>query len=206
MRTTLVALFTVWLALLQASTSQDLRSLLDDVSGAYAKLEPQTIRPAEGYLKYDYLIPAGYYQQMWDWDGFFIGSHLAHQSRDQAKYLKGWVLGFAGAIDKEGYVAGMITTKGPVPLNGQFGKFAMKPFLAQGAVIAAERLGDYQWVAPLWPNLRRVLAYRENTQYDPKWELFFWENAMQSGTDNNVALTNDPKDPDAILAVDLCTF
>jgi alpha,alpha-trehalase len=208
MRTTLAAFFTVWLAFLQASTSQDLRSLLDAVSGAYAKLEPQTIRPAEGYLKYDYLIPAGYYQQMWDWDGFFIGSHLAHQSRDQAKYLKGWALGFAGAIDKEGYVAGMITTKGPVPLNGKFGKFAMKPFLAQGAVLAAERLGDYQWVAPIWANLRRVIAYRENTQYDPKWELFFWEDAMQSGADNNVALTNDPKDPDAILilAADLCTF
>jgi neutral trehalase len=206
MRTTLAALFAVWLALLQANTSQDLRSLLDDVSGAYAKLEPRTIRPAEGYLRYDYLIPAGYYKQMWDWDGFFIGSHLAHQSRNQAKYLKGWVLGFAGAIDKEGYVAGMITTKGPVPLNGKFGKFAMKPFLAQGAVIAAERLGDYQWVAPIWANLRRVTTYRENTQYDPKWELFFWENAMQSGADNNVALINDPKDPDAILAADLCTF
>jgi alpha,alpha-trehalase len=29
---------------------------------------------------------------------------------------------------------------------------------------------------------------------------------MQSGADNNVALTNDPKDPSAILATDLCTF
>lgn len=29
---------------------------------------------------------------------------------------------------------------------------------------------------------------------------------MQSGEDNNVALTNDPRDRDAILAADLCTF
>ena len=206
MRTSLAALFVIWLAFMPANTSQDLQTLVTDISAAYTKLEPQTIRPAEGYIKYDYLIPAGYYQQMWDWDGFFIGSHLAHQSSEKAKYLKGWVLGFAGAIDKEGYVAGMITTKGPVPLGGKFGKFAMKPFLAQGAVIAAERIGDYQWVAPVWDNLRRVITYRENTQYDTKWELFFWENAMQSGADNNVALTNDPKDPSAILAVDLCTF
>ena len=206
MRTSLAALFVIWLAFMPANTSQDLQTLVTDISAAYTKLEPQTIRPADGYIKYDYLIPAGYYQQMWDWDGFFIGSHLAHQSSEKAKYLKGWVLGFAGAIDKEGYVAGMITTKGPVPLGGKFGKFAMKPFLAQGAVIAAERIGDYQWVAPVWDNLRRVITYRENTQYDTKWELFFWENAMQSGADNNVALTNDPKDPSAILAVDLCTF
>jgi alpha,alpha-trehalase len=206
MRTALADFFAVWLAFAQAEPSRELETLLHDVSAAYAKLEPQTIRPAEGYIKYDYLIPAGYYKQMWDWDGFFIGSHLAHQSSDQARYLKGWVLSFAGAIDKDGYVAGMITTKGPVPAGGKFGKFAMKPFLAQGAVIAAERLGDYQWVAPIWDNLRRVITYRENTQYDPRWELFFWENAMQSGADNNVALTNDPKDPSAILAADLCTF
>jgi alpha,alpha-trehalase len=54
--------------------------------------------------------------------------------------------------------------------------------------------------------MRRVLNYREKTQYDAKWGLFFWESAMQAGADNNVALTNDPKDRSAILAVDLCTF
>jgi alpha,alpha-trehalase len=86
------------------------------------------------------------------------------------------------------------------------GRFALKPVLAQGAVIASERLADYQWVAPVWDNLRRIIAYREKTQYDPKWELFFWETALQSGEDNNVALTNDPKHRNAILAVDLCAF
>jgi alpha,alpha-trehalase len=191
------------------SATPDLNLLLAQVSAAYVKLEPQSIRPAEGFIKYDYLIPGGYYKQMWDWDGFFIGSHLAHQSPQQARYLKGWVLGFASAIDKQGYVAGLITTDGPIPLgygSGHFGKFAMKPFLAQGAVIASERLGDYQWVAPIWDNLRRVIAYRERTQYDSHWQLFFWENAMQSGADNNLTLTNDPADPAAILATDLCTF
>jgi len=203
---TLAALLLVLLALTQANTSPEHKGLLDEVSGAYANLEAQTIRPAEGYIKYDYLIPGGYYRQMWDWDGFFIGCHLAHQGRDRAKYLKGWVLSFAGAMDGDGHIPGMITTKGPVPVNAQFGHFAMKPFLAQGAVIAAERLGDYQWVAPVWEELRRAITYRENTQYDRKWELFFWENAMQSGAVNNAALTNDPKDRNAILAADLCTF
>ena len=177
--------------------------LLTDVASAYAQLEPRSIRPAEGFIKYDYLIPAGYYKQMWDWDGFFIGCHLAHQSRKKAEYLKWWVLDFASAIDKDGYVAGCITTKGPRPLMG---KFAMKPFLAQGAVIASEHLGDYAWVRPVWEDLRKLVTYRESTQYDSKWGLFFWENAMSSGADNNVALTNDPNDKNAILAADLSTF
>jgi alpha,alpha-trehalase len=211
MRPTLAAFFAVWLAFPQANTTENLQPLLDNVASAYAKLEPQTIRPAEGYFKYDYLIPAGFYKQMWDWDGFFIGSHLAHQSREQAKYLKWWVLNFAGAvttINKDGWVPGVLhADKLPLPKPSPIlGWFTVKPFLAQGAVIASERLGDYQWVAPAWENLSRIVAYREKTQYDPKWQLFFWETAMQSGEDNNVALTNEPKDRNAILAVDLCTF
>jgi alpha,alpha-trehalase len=202
-------LSTVILALLLAfpilavDKPSDLAQTLTEVSAAYATLQPQSIRPAEGFIKYDYLIPAGYYKQMWDWDGFFIGCHLAQQSPDQAKYLKWWVLDFAGAIDQDGYVAGCITTKGSRPLMG---KFAMKPFLAQGAVIASERMGDYEWVRPVWESLRKVIAYREQTQYDPKYGLFFWENGISSGADNNVALTNDDKDKSAILATDISTF
>ncbi|MGO9302722.1 MAG: hypothetical protein ACLP3R_03335, partial [Candidatus Korobacteraceae bacterium] len=184
-----------------ADKPASLAQTLTDVSAAYAKLEPQSIRPAEGFIKYDYLIPAGYYKQMWDWDGFFIGSHLAQQGKPQ--YLKWWVLDFAGAIDQDGYVAGCITTKGPRPLMG---KFAMKPFLAQGAVIASERLNDYQWVRPIWESLRKVIVYREQTQFEPKYGLFFWENAISSGADNNVTLTNDPNDKSAILATDISTF
>lgn len=189
----------------------NLKPLLNDVSAAFAKLEPETIRPAEGYLKHDYLIPGGYYKQMWDWDGFFIGEHLAHQSREKAKYLQGWVLNFAAAaagINHDGWVPGVIMADQlpEAKPNAVMGWFMVKPFLAQGAVIASEGLGDYTWVAPVWEELRRVQAYREKTQYDPKWGLFFWESAMQSGEDNNVALTNDPKDRNAILAVDLCAF
>jgi alpha,alpha-trehalase len=184
-----------------ADKPANLSQTLDEVSAAYAKLEPQSIRPAEGFIKYDYLIPAGFYKQMWDWDGFFIGSHLAQQGKPQ--YLKYWVLDFAGAIDKDGYVSGCITTKGPRPLMG---RFAMKPFLAQGAVIASEGLGDYAWVKPIWENMRKVIVYREQTQFDPKYGLFFWENAISSGADNNVELTNDPNEKSAILATDISTF
>jgi glycogen debranching enzyme len=175
------------------------QSLLTHLTADFARLAPQTVRPADGYIKYPYLIPAGYYAQMWDWDGFFIGAHWANQNPSDAKYLRDWVLGFASSADRDGYVAGCITPKGPRPL---FGKFAMKPFLAQGALLAAEQLHDYSWIRPVWPAMQRVLEYRKRTQYDPRWGLWFWANAMQSGADNNAALTNDPKEPGAILAVD----
>ncbi len=174
-------------------------ALLASLTADFARLAPQTIRPAEGYIRYPYLIPAGYYAQMWDWDGFFIGVHWANQSPADAKYLRDWVLSFAASADKDGYVAGCITPKGPRPL---FGKFAMKPFLAQGALIAGEQFHDYSWLRPVWPAMQRIVEYRKRTQFDPRWGLWFWDNAMQSGADNNAALTNDPRDPSAILAVD----
>ena len=184
---------------LSAQSTPNPATLLHDLTTDFARLAPQTIRPADGYIKHPYLIPSGYYPQMWDWDGFFIGLHWANQDPANAKYLRDWVLSFAGSADADGYVAGCITSKGPRPI---FGKFSMKPFLAQGALIASRDLNDYEWLRPVWPAMQRVLDYRRRTQYDPKWKLWFWDNAMQSGADNNPALTNDPKDPSAILAVD----
>jgi alpha,alpha-trehalase len=178
------------------SSEQDLYTAL---TADFARLAPQTIHPAEGVIKHPYLIPAGYYPQMWDWDGFFIGVHWANQNAADAKYLRDWVISFASSADADGYVAGCITPQGPRPL---FGKFAMKPFLAQGAFLAGNRDGDWEWMRPVWPAMKRILEYRKRTQFDPKWGLWFWDNAMQSGADNNPALTNDPKDPSAILAVD----
>ncbi len=169
----------------------------------FARLAPQTIRPADGYIQHPYLIPAGYYNQMWDWDGFFIGLHWANQNSADAKYLRDWVLGFAGSADGDGYVPGCITPKGPRSL---FGKFAMKPFLAQGALVASQDLHDYKWLRPIWPAIKRVLTYRKRTQFDARWNLWFWDNAMQSGADNNLALTNDPNDRSAILAVDASVY
>ena len=173
------------------------------LSADFAHLAPQTIHPASGYIRYPYLIPAGYYSQMWDWDGFFIGLHWANQDSTKATYLRDWVLNFATSADAVGYVAGCITPQGPRPL---FGKFAMKPFLAQGALIAAQDLRDYEWLRPVWPNLQRILIYRERTQLDEKWGLWFWDNAMQSGADNNAALSNEPRDRSAIIAVDASVY
>ena len=175
------------------------RALLARVDADFGRLAVETTRPADGYILYPYLIPAGYYPQMWDWDGFFIGTHWLNQDAANAHYLRDWVLSFASSADADGYVAGCITPKGPRPL---FGKFAMKPFLAQGALEAADALHDVEWLRPVWPAMQRVAAYRERTQFDAQWGLWFWDNAMQSGADNDAALTNDPKDRSAILAVD----
>lgn len=181
----------------------ELHRLLQEIDTAYARLQPQVIRPAEGYLKYDYLIPAGFYKQMWDWDGFFIGNHLMNQSESDAKYLKWWVLNFANSIDSNGYVSGCITTKGPRPI---FGKFAMKPFLSQGAYLVSKRIRDFNWLRPYYARLKKVLAYREETEYDSRYGLFYWDIGVQSGADNNPAVGNADSDRDQVMGCDINTF
>ena len=183
--------------------NQEAGRLLQELSATFDTLCLRSIRPAEGFLKYDYLIPAGFYKQMWDWDGFFIGCYLGSRNGDDAKYLKWWVLNFVEHVDSSGYVPGCMTTKGPRPI---FGKFALKPFLSQGAYIASRFSGDFSWIHPVYDGLKKVLQYREQTQYDPKYGLFFWDLAIQSGADNNPVLTNDENDRSAILAADVNAF
>ena len=68
--------------------------LLEGLTREFDRLRDQVIMPAKGLIKYDYLTPGGFYKQMWDWDGFFIGMHLATRSEENAKYLKWWALNF----------------------------------------------------------------------------------------------------------------
>lgn len=184
------------------SATEDLSGLLDSLSNRYNDLRPKVIQPAEGYLKYPYLIPAGFYKQMWDWDGFFMGNHFVGIGKPE--YLKYWALNLIQGIDDEGYVSGGATTKGPRLI---FGKFAMKPFLSQGVYFSSKAMDDFTWVEEHYDDLKKVLAYREKTQQDENTGVFFWDNAMQSGADNNPAMNYFFKeDHRSFLAPDASAF
>lgn len=181
---------------------QALRQIYIEIQAEYIKLRPKVIQPAEGYLKYPYLIPAGFYKQMWDWDGFFMGNHFI--SQDQPEYMKYWALNLIEGVDEEGYVSGCATTKGPRPI---FGKFSMKPFLSQGVYFASEKMNDFTWVEEHYEQLMKVLKYRDQTQLDTVYGLYFWDNAMQSGADNNPAMNYFWKeDHRSFLSCDASTF
>ncbi len=180
-----------------------MKNLMEEISTKFDVLKAQVIQPAEGKLSYDYLIPGGYYKQLWDWDGFFIGIYLATRSPALARYLKWWALNFVNATTPEGYTSGCITPKGD---RKDIGHFPMKPFLAQGCYFAARYLGDFSWIEPIYSDLERIISYRENHLLDVQSGLFFWETAYQSGADNNPALSNDPNEARSILACDINTF
>jgi len=180
-----------------------MEKLIELLTIEFDRLKKEVIRPAKGFFKYEYLVPGGYYDQLWDWDGYYTGLYLGHRQRTDGFYLKYWVLNFCEAMDDNGYVPGCLTTEGIRPL---FGKFSMKPFLSSGAYEASEFLDDFEWIRVIYDNLKLSIEYRENSQFDKHYNLFYWENAIQSGADNNPALTNDPNDKCAILGCDINTF
>lgn len=168
----------------------------------FADLRKQVVKEPNGFIKYPYLIPAGFYSQLWDWDAFFMANHFI--SRGEPEYMKNWVLTFAQGIDDDGYVAGCMTKDGP--RQAYSGKFAMKPFLSQGAYHYAKATGDWEWIRPIYDRLNKVLDYRRATQRDSVSGLYFWEIAMQSGADNNPALNYFKDDSRTFLAADASAF
>ena len=181
---------------------EKLALIYQQIDEVYDNLRPKVIQAPEGYLKYPYLIPAGFYKQMWDWDGFFMGNHFI--SQNQPEYMKYWALNLLEGVDSVGYVSGCATTKGPRPI---FGKFSMKPFLSQGVFLAAQKMNDFSWIEEHYQTLMRVLDYRDETQFDTIFGLYYWDNAMQSGADNNPALNYFWKeDHRSFLACDASTF
>ncbi len=181
---------------------EKLKALHERIAEGFKDLRKQVVKEPKGFIKYPYLIPAGFYSQLWDWDAFFMANHFI--SKGEPEYMKNWVMTFSQGIDDDGYVAGCMTADGP--RQAYSGKFAMKPFLSQGAYQYGKATGDWEWIRPIYDRLEKVLDYRRKTQRDSVSGLYFWEIAMQSGADNNPALNYFKDDSRTFLAADASAF
>lgn len=156
-------------------------------------------RPAQGLLKYDYLVPSGVYQEQWDWDAFFMGVALAAQDPKDAIYLRNVVLNFLDFARDDGFVPGCVTPKGADPRLHH-----VKPFLAQGAYLASTFLKDFSWVVSYFEKLKKVVFYREHHLWSNQYGLAVWFNSMESGVDNNVAALDFPDK--TVIGADLNSY
>ncbi|MCM1139432.1 MAG: hypothetical protein NC453_12750 [Muribaculum sp.] len=187
-------------AAMQANDS--ITEVYNKLKDGYVELRKQVVREPQGFIKHPYLIPAGFYSQLWDWDAFFMANHFI--SKGEPEYMKNWVLTFAQGIDDDGYVAGCMTKDGP--RNVYSGRFAMKPFLSQGAYQYSKATGDWDWLRPHYDALKSVIDYRRRTQCDSVTGLYGWEIAMQSGADNNPALNYFKDDSRTFISTDATAF
>lgn len=76
-----------------------------------AALANATFRQPSGVLKYPYLVPAGPYEQMWDWDSLFMG--VALDEYGSRPYLAGTMKNFLDHTNTTtGEVQGCLTPTG----------------------------------------------------------------------------------------------
>ena len=172
----------------------------------FLKNASRVLKEPAGRLKYPF-VDAGadsYAGNLWDWDSYFtvkglMGVFSAYSTEELfqagltheriAEHAKGCVLNFLASQEEDGYIPIMISgedlfagyfhaehEKG-VPLNQH------KPFLCQSALQAAEFAEDYSWIES--EKLKKYLAYYESKQYDKKSGLFFWQDDIMIGIDNN---------------------
>ena len=85
---------------------------LDDLALAAAEkigaLRSRVIRRAQGALPYDYIVPSGVYEELWDWDAFFVGLHLISKNKADGITLKNWCLNFLRYTEPDGQTPGGI--------------------------------------------------------------------------------------------------
>jgi alpha,alpha-trehalase len=175
--------------------------LIEKISSALVVKKHIVKRKASGFLRYDYLVPSGFYKEQWDWDAFFMGVALAAELSSEAIYLRNWCLNFFSVADEQGYAPGCATPQGPEKGTRAF---SMKPFIGQGAYISSKFLGDFAWLKPHYDTLKKMVLYRENHLWCKDVDLPVWTNWMESGADNNPSILDYPLK--SIVGCDVSTF
>lgn len=166
-----------------AATSAEVSKFLAD-TGAKTGI----VKPAAGILKYPYLVPAGPYFQLFDWDMYFMSVALSYDgvSSPVADSVRDFLEFVNENANNPGYAPREIAADRPWALPEQ-----CKPFLAQAAVRAALTSGQWDWIRPLYPKLRATVGFWEDTRRAPNG-LFVWYNGVESGADNSPAVVDVP--------------
>lgn len=156
------------------------------------------VKPPAGILKHEYLVPAGPYTQLFDWDSYFMGVALSYDGVGDP--LENSVKNFLDYTDADwgtkGYTPRQIATDAPDALPQM-----CKPFLAQMALRASQTLGRYDWLREpsgsmaesYYQKLADTLAFWDLARRSPDG-FFRWFNGLESGVDNNPAVSDNPAD------------
>jgi len=108
----------------------------------------QTFRPPSGQLKFPYLVPGGYYQQLWDWDSYQTGVALLEHG--SAPFLAGSMKNFLSGVNlTDGQVPGCLTPAGASPAI-----YHVKPVVIQGAWIGASYSKDWAQFKPFLAQMK----------------------------------------------------
>lgn len=155
---------------------------------AQNQIKQAIVKPPQGLLKYPYLVPSGPYYELFDWDSYFMGVALSYDHQGQP--LATSVQDFLSFVNQNAADPGY-TPREIAPTAFWALPEMCKPFLAQAAYRASLTMGSVEWLRPWYKRLAATLQFWENTRQQPNG-LFVWFNGVESGVDNNPAVSDRP--------------
>ncbi|HVC08409.1 MAG TPA: trehalase family glycosidase [Elusimicrobiota bacterium] len=188
-----------------------------ELSALFAKesFKREIVKPPLGLLRHEYIVPDGPYFQLFDWDMYFMGTALSYDK--VSKPVMGSVEDFLDFVDEfaawTGYAPREIAPDALWALPEM-----CKPFLAQAALRASLTSGNFTWLLgsdsppsksldylklqhyerpdegpriSFYQKLKDTLSFWENNRR-AKDGLFVWYNGVESGADNNPAVSDEP--------------
>ncbi len=176
------------------SSPQDQAELSRLIAEHHAKQD--IVKPPRGLLKHEYLVPAGPYFQLFDWDTYFMGVALSYDGIGRP--LASSVEDFLEFVDEYANWPGY-TPREIAPDRFWALPEMCKPFLAQAALRASMTRKSAAWLKEksgasgetYYVKLAHTLSFWENTRRSPDG-LFRWYNGVESGVDNNPAVADRP--------------
>ena len=177
---------------IDVSKITDDKAALKTVKEYLGKAVEKCLREPVGDMKYKFVVPGAEYQDLWDWDAYFICCSLPDDKMD---YIEGTVRGLLDGSRDDGMPAKMVKRDGSVLLTEQ-----TLPILAQFTYMAAKRMNDFSWVGAYWDKLENIVAYHD--KYFMKDDFYVWNT--WSGLDNNPSLYGQV--PKTVAGADLATW
>lgn len=177
----------------------------DDIKRYFLQNVRHVLKPPAAELRHPFIVPgAGYSNELWGWDAYWVALSVskafeifsekemeqAGLSRGQAAaHMRGSVLDFLDAQAEDGYIPVMTASEGL--FAGFFESERAKgvahnqhlPFLCRFARLASEFSGGYDWLDA--DKLVAYMRYYEEKQYDARSGLYFWQDDIMIGADNN---------------------
>ena len=147
--------------------------------------------PIEGIFKYPYIVPGGnsYSKQLWDWDAWLTGYALMSiNDKKIEQHQKGCVLNYLDHQEENGMIP-IVISDAPVcwlpTLNDDYQGNIHKPCLAIHAYEISKQYNDYEWIKDEFDKLIKFISIYEKNQYDEESGLFYWNDDLAIGFDND---------------------
>ena len=181
----------------------------------YADYKQMYRQPAGDALLYPYITPGSqaYDSVLWDWDSWLSDVALRQiladigtdADREEALvYERGCILNYlAYTSEEDGYMPMVVDGKSDPARMRPADIYATnmhKPCIAQHAALSVrESGGDAQWLREGFPRMQAFLRnYREHHRHVPTG-LFYWQDDLAIGVDNDPATFFRPKGSSASI-------